>query len=257
VLPGALALGGVAGLSFWLLRDHPYFHVAAVRVYGVERVSPQEVLQRAHLQPGVSLWRIDPAAVRRRLLQHPWIRDVLVQRLFPNAVELIVYERKPSAVLGGQAGPAYVIDADGYILGPASAHEAAALPRLVVGDAPAWTPGQRLTDAGVMTGLRIVQQIDLHPFFRGAGVSQLEILPAERFRLRTRRGTFTIGADVAAATAKLDYIAAVDEVLRARGQRLEAIDLTFAKQIVVKTNTSSPPGAVRRQKRGSASGQTQ
>src|SRR6266511_1944971 len=59
MVPGLIALAILGAILVWYFRDHPYFHVAAVRIYGAERVSRQELVQLARIQPGVSLWRIN------------------------------------------------------------------------------------------------------------------------------------------------------------------------------------------------------
>ena len=67
----------------------------AVRVYGAERVAQAELIQLAQITRGTSLLRINVERVRRQIMQHPWIRDALVRRVYPNELEVIVYERRP------------------------------------------------------------------------------------------------------------------------------------------------------------------
>ena len=108
----ALLLG--CGL-FWFIRDHSALHVVAVRVYGAERVPQAELIQLAQITRGMSLLRIDVNRVRTRIMQHPWIRDALVQRVYPNELEVIVYERRPAAILGSEKN-GYLVDGEGYVL---------------------------------------------------------------------------------------------------------------------------------------------
>jgi cell division septal protein FtsQ len=83
----AMILGG--GL-FWFMRDHAVFHIVAVRVYGAERVPQTELIQLAQIAGGTSLLRIDVERIRTQIMRHPWIREALVQRIYPNALEVIV-----------------------------------------------------------------------------------------------------------------------------------------------------------------------
>jgi hypothetical protein len=251
--PGLVVLIAVGGLSFWLLHDHAYFHVTAVRVYGTERVPQQELMDLAQVQRGVSLWRIDTERVRSRLLRHPWIRDVLVHRLFPNELELIIYERKPSAIVTTHGG--YIVDGEGYILGQLGPKESSSLPRLITSADHAWAPGQRVTDAGVVAGLRLLAQSQEQTFFRDIGLSHIEVINPERFILHTRRGRLVVGGNLATVEEKFAFLSVVEDALRSGVQRIDAIDLTFANQIVVKTTTRTPHGIGRLQKRGSGSGQ--
>lgn len=253
IAPGLVVLVALGALACWLLRDHRYFHVTAVRVYGAERVSQQELMDLAQIPRGVSLWRIDGARVRARLLHHPWIRDVLVHRLLPNELELIVYERRPSAILVGRTPS--VVDGEGYILGPPGPKESSSLPRLTLPGEPAGILGQQVTDASVAAGLRILAQIQDHAFFRDLGLSHIEIINPERYILHTRRGKLIVGADLSTVEEKFAFLSIVEDTLRSRVQRIDAIDLTLANKIVVKTTTRISQGPGRLQKRGSGSGQ--
>jgi cell division protein FtsQ len=251
--PGLIALAILGGILIWYCRDHPYFHVAAIRVYGAERVSQQELVQLAGIQPGMSLWRIDVDQVRRRLLQHPWIRDALVRRLYPNEVEVIVYERKPSAILEGGSG--YVIDGAGYVLRPVGSKDWSGLPRLVTRLSGALTPGEQLRDPAVVAGLQMLDQAQDSPFFRNTVIVNIEMTNPERFVIQTHRGKLVVGSNIAAVEDTLTLLPTIDAVMRTSARRVEHIDVSRANQIVVKTNGRMTHGAGRLQKRGTGSGQ--
>jgi cell division protein FtsQ len=253
-LCGLVVVLVVGGLAFGLLRDHPYFHVTRVRVYGTEHVSQQELMDLAQVHAGVSLWRIDGKRIRARLLTHPWIREVFIHRLVPNELEFTVYERKPSAVFGNHV--AYLVDDGGHVLGPLGPKESPDLPRLTMVGDQNWLPGQQLTDPGIIAGLRVLAQSQEHAFVRHVGITRIEVVNAERFILHTHRGQLAVGANLTALDDKMAFFPTIEEILRSRTQGIEAIDLSFANQIVVKTTTRTLQGFGRLQKRGSGSGQT-
>jgi cell division protein FtsQ len=245
----------LGGLIFWFIRDHSMFHVVAVRVYGAERVPQPELIQLAQIGRGVSLLRINVARVRLRLMQHPWIRDALVRRAYPNELEIIVYERRPSAVL--ESGSGYLIDGEGYVLSQATPAEASSLPRLVVKPSHLPTLGARLTDPAVEAGLRVLGHAHDSPFFRDTVITQIDIMNPERFAVQTRQGKFIMGSSLVGIEAKLDFFPVIDEALRSSGRRAEYVDVSFENQIVVKTSARTTQGAGRLQKRGGSSGQAQ
>src|SRR5919204_4639653 len=253
--PGLIALAILGGILVWYFRDHPYFHVAAIRLYGVERVSQQELLQLARIQPGVSLWRVDAEQIRRRLLHHPWIRDALVRRLYPNELEVIVYERTPRAIL--ESGGGYLIDGAGYVLGAAGNKDWSGLSKLVTKLSGVLTPGEQLRDPAVIAGLQMLDEAQDSPFFRNTVIDAIAMTNPERFVLQTHRGKLVVGSNIAAVEDKLALLPTIDAVLRSSAQRVEQIDVSIAHQIVVKTSTRMTQGAGRLQKRGSGSGQEQ
>jgi cell division protein FtsQ len=245
----------LGGMIFWLIRDHSTFHVAAVRVYGAERVPQPELIQLAQIGPGTSLLRINVERVRRRLMQHPWIREALVRRAYPNEVEIIVYERHPYAML--ESGGGYLIDSEGYVLSQATPAEASRLPRLVVNLSHLPALGERLTDPTVAAGLRLLGHAGDSSFFRDTVITQLDIMNPKRFAVLTPRGKFIVGSSLVDIDAKLDFFPAIDEAMRSSGRRVEYVDFSLENQIVVKTSARIPQAAGRLQRRGGSSGQAQ
>src|SRR3990172_7796472 len=59
-----VVLACVGGGLFWFGRDHSYFHVRAVRIYGAERVTQAELRQLTDVDGGTSVFRIDVDRVR-------------------------------------------------------------------------------------------------------------------------------------------------------------------------------------------------
>ncbi len=251
--PALVLVTLLGGGLFWFFRDHAAFHVATVRVYGAERVPQQELIQLAQITHGTSLFRINVERVRARIMQHPWIRDALVRRMYPNGLEVIVYERRPTALL--ESGSGYVIDGEGYILGQATPAELASLPRLVPRSGRTPVPGARITEPAVNAGLRLLAQTHDSPFFGNAVITHIDIVHPERFLVQTLQGQFVVGADLAGSDEKLDFFPVVDEVLRTGARRVEYIDVSGENQIVVKTSARTTQGAGRLQKRGGGSGQ--
>jgi cell division septal protein FtsQ len=255
LLPGlALALL-VGGSLLWFIRDHAAFHVAAVRVYGAEHVPQTELIQLAQIPGGTSLLRLNVERIGAQIKRHPWIREALVRRVYPNELEVIVYERRPTAVI--ESGNAYLIDGEGYLLRQATPAEAANLPRIAATLSPTATPGERLTDPAIQAGLSLLQQAHDSPFFRDTVISRIDRLDAERFLVHTPRGRLIVGHSLAGFDQKSEFFPMLDEALRLRARRAEYVDVSIANQIIVKTTARTTPGAGRLQKKGGNSGQVQ
>jgi cell division septal protein FtsQ len=248
----AILLGG--GL-FWFIRDHAAFHVVAVRVYGAERVPHAELIQLAQITRGMSLLRINVERIRAQIMQHPWIREALVRRVYPNELEVIVYERRPTAIL--ENGNGYLIDSEGYLLSQATPAEAATLPRLVARLSHPPSLGERLTDPAIHAGLRLLHQAHDSPFFRDAAITQIDIINAERFLVRTPRGKLIVGDSLVGIDKKLELFPVLEEALRSRARRAEYVDVSVGNQIIVKTTARTTQGAGRLQRKGGSSGQVQ
>jgi cell division septal protein FtsQ len=248
----ALLLGGSL---FWFIQDHAAFHVVAVRVYGTERVPQADLIQLAQIPGGMSLFRINVEHVRMQIMRHPWIREALVRRVYPNALEVIVYERRPTAVI--ESGKGYLIDAEGYLLSQVAPAEATKRPRLEGRLSHTPSLGQRLTDPVIQAALRLLDQAHDSLFFRDTVITHIDVINAERFLVRTPRGKFIVGDSLVGIDKKLEVFPVIDEALRSRARRAESIDLSVENQIIVKTIARTTQSAGRLQRKGGDSGQVQ
>jgi cell division septal protein FtsQ len=255
LVPSLMLVLLLGGGFFWFIRDHAAFHVAAVRVYGAERVPQADLIQLTQITGGTSLFRINVEHVRTQIMEHPWIREALVRRVYPNALEVIVHERRPTAVI--EAGGGLLIDAEGYLLSQATPAEAANLPRLMGRLSHTPSPGQRLTDPVIQTALRLLEQARESLFFRDTVITHIDIINAERFLVRTPRGKFIVGDSLVGIDKKLEVFPVIDEALRSRARRAESIDLSVENQIIVKTIARTTQSAGRLQRKGGDSGQVQ
>jgi cell division protein FtsQ len=253
--PGLVLVMVLGGGLFWFIGDHSTFHVVAVRLYGAERVPQAELIQLAQITSGMSLLRINIERVRTRIMQHPGIRDALVRRVYPNELEITVYERRPYAILGSGSG--YLIDGEGYLLSQATPAEAASLPRLIAKLSHTPSPGERMIDPAVKAGLRLLDQARDSLFFRHTVITHIDVMNTERFLVQTQRGQFIVGASLVGVDEKLEFLPAIDEALRTSARRAEYVDVSVENQIVVKTSARTTHGADRLQRRRGGSGQAQ
>lgn len=93
--------------------DNPYFSVREIEVRGGEKVGGSEVVAMAGLRHGMNMWKIDPAAIEKKVSKQPWVRRVFVRREFPHRVVIEIEERIPKAIVA--LGKLYYVDADGIV----------------------------------------------------------------------------------------------------------------------------------------------
>src|SRR5947207_7687739 len=73
--------------------DHEIFSVREIKVKAGEKVGGSEIVATAGLSDGMSIWRVDPQAIEKKIARHPWVKQVLVRREFPRRVVIEVEER--------------------------------------------------------------------------------------------------------------------------------------------------------------------
>lgn len=114
VVAVAVLAGGTAPL--WapsVLARMPTFGVEEVGVVGARYVPPDEVVRRAGVEPGASVWD-DPGPWERRVEAHPLVQGARVRRTGFHTLEIEVRETEPVALA---ATPELVpVDATGRAL---------------------------------------------------------------------------------------------------------------------------------------------
>ena len=108
--------------------DNPYFSVREIQVRGGDKVSGNEIVTIAGLKQGMNIWKVDPAAIEKKVARHPWVRQVLVRREFPRRIVIDVEERIPKAIVALRK--LYYIDADGVVFKEVEAGENVQYPLL-------------------------------------------------------------------------------------------------------------------------------
>ncbi|GGM37862.1 cell division protein FtsQ [Longimycelium tulufanense] len=123
----------------------PLFGVRTVEVTGVQALSADQVREKAAIEPGTPLLRLDTDEVVARVRTLLRAASVEIERSWPNTLVLRVTERTPAALLKSSEGP-MLVDASGLPYASAPA-EVAGLPELVVQraapDDPATTAAMR------------------------------------------------------------------------------------------------------------------
>jgi cell division protein FtsQ len=115
-----LALAGVTGIGLvvWLvisLTHAPLFRIDRVLVQGNHRLGVEEVRALVDGISEHSIFHVDLAEYRNRLLDSPWVAGAEIWRVFPSTVEVRVTERSPLAVarINQQV---YLVDSTGVII---------------------------------------------------------------------------------------------------------------------------------------------
>ena len=202
-----LAAGGAA--IGWLLTS-PRFAITEVAVVGASRLTPEEIVAASGIGPGTNLFRLDRSAVVARLEGLPLVRRADLVRRFPNRVTVAVEERRPFTL--AHAGRLHWIDEQGVSLG--------AEPRAVVPQAPVITG---LSPADLAAGDGLLRQISENDVSRPDGPV---LYTVEGVEVR-------LGAED--WEARLGRLQGVLAQVRAGGEPVNAIDLRFRDQVVLKT----------------------
>lgn len=239
--PGERVLRFLAAIAFLCaLAAFPasdLFALRTVTVAGNHAVRSEEIVNRSGLVRGESVFRVNAHEVRLRLRRDPRIEDASVAAAPSGTVQITVRERPPVVALRTP---------DGYVdLGP----DAVAIAR-VPGPGPyPWLEVSRLDPAWVQVGTAVpsddvragVLAVGLLPEALRPLVAGLRVDAGGEVALALRDGVEVRVGTVDRIAERLRQAPEVLAAVRARGGRVEYVDLRFPGSVIVK-----PAGAASR-----------
>lgn len=192
-----------------------------VLIQGRHFTSQQAILQAIHMHQGQSIFTYSPWEVKERLLQFPWVKNVMVHRQLPGIIHISLTEHTPIARWQHQQKLALIAE-DGTILNVPVSHNFHTLPIVVGLDAPQQTPS-------------LLNLLSTYPEVQKRLVAIVRI-NKRRWDLALQRNV-TIKlpeTGVEAALARLNFIL---EGKKINLDEVESIDLRLPKQMIAKVPT--------------------
>jgi cell division protein FtsQ len=92
----------------------PFFRVKDTVVRGCEKVSKEEVIKLAGIDPSVNILSVSLGRMEGKIKANPWVKDVYVGREFPDRLVIEVVERDCALLLRSK-GKLYIADHSGKI----------------------------------------------------------------------------------------------------------------------------------------------
>jgi len=230
-------VGTPAAVATWFLTS-PRFALREVSIATGERVTEEWVRQSLRPYAGDNLLQLPLDEVARTLEQHPWVASVDARKELPAKLAVNVVERREVALLR-DGRELHYLDAGGRRIAPFEPVEGNA-------DLPIVTVGAAGAPPGAATAL-LVELEGAVPEWYG-GLSEIEILGDEDFRIFTTAVPFPLLVRTGTLEEKARQLEEVLPQILARYGSLAAIDLRFARRIIVQPNAgegaSAPPDPV-------------
>jgi len=147
---------GAHELVKWLHRA-PKYIVQEIRVEGAMLFTPEEIVAKSKLTPGVPILDTPIRRARRALTDDPMIRAATVVRRLPDTIVIEVTERAPIARLSS-GGKDFLVDGDGYVFPLTEREFMATLPRIKGVSLKDPEPGARVENNEKLTaGLLVIE----------------------------------------------------------------------------------------------------
>jgi POTRA domain, FtsQ-type len=174
-----LALLAAAVGAYLAARDTSLFAVQTIEIRGGTPAIRDAVRSALRDEHGVSLVRVDRAAIQERLAPITGVRSFRYDRTFPHTLSVVIQSERPVLVLR-QGDSAYLVSATGRVLRALAHPHLSSLPRLyikkdvrvTVGSVPAPLVGFGAAAAALVRDARIVGGVR----FVRAGVGELTLI---------------------------------------------------------------------------------
>lgn len=199
-----------------------YFPIKTVRVYGLTRVSPQEIKNTLLPLLDRGFFVINVEYIKDRLLQIPWTGDIFVRRVWPDKIEITVVEKSPAAKWNGQS----LLSTGGELFTPKKNTIPADLPELIGPDGKQVFMLQYLKD---MKSLLVPLN---------AKIARLELTPYLSWKLILDNGmTLQMGhKDV--LTRLSQFVKVYPKIIKGSASDVEYVDLRYPNGIAVQWKSS-------------------
>ena len=213
----------------WLMTA-PQFALQEIRVETGDRVSERWVRQALRPLIGRNLPLISLEEADSLVRRHPWLRGCDLRKNLPSGLTVQVTEKRAVALLR-EGRDLHYLDARGErITGFDPATEAADL--LLISRA------QAVMD--LQPAVQMVEEIERVAPPWSAGLSEIEVVGERDFRLHTTELPFPLLVRAGTLAEKSSRLEELLPSIRGRYGALAAIDLRFARRIIVQPAGSRP-----------------
>lgn len=237
--------GGYRGFS--LVLNARMLEVSKIDVHGNVRLSNGEIAALARDLYGHNILTADLVALRRALLDSPWIADAALRRVLPSTIEIYVSERRPVGIsrLGGQL---FLIDPTGVVIDEFGPQYAEFDLPIIDGLVRAPKNGKPAIDpARARLAARVIDSLAGHPLAQR--ISQVDVGDV-------RNAIVTLDDDPAELYVgderfreRLQSYVEVASAFRERFPAIDYVDLRFEERVYVR-----PRGGVRTAMKAAADG---
>ncbi len=202
------------------------------------RVPSQWVREALAPLRGRNLLRLRLEDAEGRLDVHPWVKSVRLRKELPDRLRVEVLEHRAVALLHEDDALVY-LDAHGHLIAPMRPEDGEVdlmlIRRAAVVASDAGDPAEESTEllADLEGALALAGEIRSTQQAWSSGLSEIEVLGEQDFRLITSELPFPLLVRAGTLEERVRRLEALVPQIIARYGRVAAVDLRFARRIIV------------------------
>lgn len=231
-LVAGLWFGGRYGYQY--LQQAPWLAVQYIRLQEDTPLSRQQILQAAGLQTGMSMLAVAPGRQAQQLKEQPWVKQVRLQRQWPQTVTLEVISQQPVAIV--LADYLYYINGQGVPFKQLKPGDALDFP-VVTGISQQQLQHSHNGCQALQPALQVLRAIRSLEAKHLGRISEIHLSSQQEVELRFLKQPVSMRLGQNNFEAKLRNFLAVRPHMSMDMQRLAYIDLTLKDQVIVRRVT--------------------
>lgn len=221
-LKACLLVSVPVSVAYWLSVTNR-FDLKKIDISGTELVAEDQVLLTLEPVFNSHLLLLSLDDVEAQVKQNPWVESAAIRKELPDNLMVEIHERVPIALLRHE-GDLYYVDRSGFLIEPYSLTGPVDLPLLTL------HPGASLN---VEMALGVADRFKQVAPAWGAGLSEIEVLGEEDFRLHSAALEFPVLVSTGTVEPQVENLQSILPEIRKRYEIPVTVDLRFSQQIVI------------------------
>lgn len=215
-----------------LLRDAEYFRVQMVEVSGLTTLTRDEVFYLLGITPETTLWQLDLPRMGARLMRHPYIRTVILHRVFPHTLRVTVQERTPYIALSAE-NQRMLVDYEGVVLRVYQPEQDPHVPNILLTQPQVLEPGMRVRQHDVQRAFELLQAYRTSPLAATLRVVSIAMQPSGMSIWRFEQHPFDIRVGEDEVPRQLERLSFALRYITQQHLNVRTIDLSYKKRLII------------------------
>jgi cell division septal protein FtsQ len=227
----AVAAGVLYG-GYRAFQSTTFFSLKTIEVSSSKRVTREEILGLAGVEPGKDLLRMNLKHMGEHILQNPWVETVRINRYFPSGISIATTEREPLAIIN--MGFIYYLDKKGTVFKVLNQGDKLDFPVITGFSEEDLTNDPKGTKAALETTCQLLKILREKGAFILADVSEIHYDKGYGFTMFTASGALPVKIGSGDFAAKIERFARIYRDLIAQSRTIQYIDIDYNDKIIVK-----------------------
>src|SRR5450631_93233 len=231
-LSGIALIYGVLFVAWRALGSATFFRVKSVEVSSCKRLSRDEILAMAGVEPGRDLLRMNLKRMGEQIAQNPWVETVRIRRYYPDGLSISIVEREPLAVVN--MGFFYYLDKKATVFKVLNQGDRLDYPVVTGFSEEDLSSDPAGTKEALQATCELLKILREKGAFILADVSEIHYDKGYGFTLFTASGGLPVKIGSGDFSGKIERFAKIYQELMAQRPTLHYIDLDYNDKISVK-----------------------